>query len=552
MKPVIPIHIGVSGHRDIPTEDLPSLKSKLYERFTRLKTLHPNSTIKLLSGLAEGADRVAAYAALEAGLELVAVLPLPVASYLEDFVSEESKAEFQQLLAQATVLQANQQPPSVRDDGYVDLARFLVRHCQLIVALWDGVNEQPAPDGSMAILPGGTADVVRMSEQGIKVNDDVLLTAPEKTPVEHLWTRRLKHAQRGNPIVKPELVASWASTRNQAADPYPVMQEMDDFNRHAAIELTDEQLAQSKEWLLSGSVPEPLKRNCANLLDVYAAADALAIKRQKQRESSIRWITLVVLISIFCQQVYSGPDMRWLWLAGHIALAMAAWGAFYFFFKGKMPREEQFIEWRVLAEGLRVQFFWGAAGLKHVASDYYRTNRLGDVDWISQSIRNLVMVTEPSPQSDVLWVKQAWVADQAKYFDKAKNRDLAKINQWNNAVFMTFGCAIVMTVFTLLADFFGLDGLSLNIMVLISGMSFVISALAKAFMSQMGFEENVSRYERAAAIFKYAEQQIGRALAQGNDSMAQELLKVLGWEALYENAAWLQMNRTNEFEVNIA
>jgi len=99
-----------------------------------------------------------------------------------------------------------------------------VRHCQLIVALWDGVNEQPTPDGSMAILPGGTADVVRMSEQGIKVNDDVLLTAPEKTPVEHLWTRRLKHAQRGNPIVKPELVASWASTRNQAADPYPVMQ----------------------------------------------------------------------------------------------------------------------------------------------------------------------------------------------------------------------------------------------------------------------------------------------------------------------------------------
>lgn len=59
MKPVIPIHIGVSGHRDIPTEDLPQLQSTLYERFSRLKALHPNSTIKLLSGLAEGADRVA-------------------------------------------------------------------------------------------------------------------------------------------------------------------------------------------------------------------------------------------------------------------------------------------------------------------------------------------------------------------------------------------------------------------------------------------------------------------------------------------------------------
>ena len=116
----------------------------------------------------------------------------------------------------------------------------------------------------------------------------------------------------------------------------------------------------------------------------------------------------------------------------------------------------------------------------------------------------------------------------------------------------SFGCAIGMTIVTLAADLSGLDGLWLNIMVLISGMSFVVSALAKAFMSQMGFEENVSRYERSAAIFKYAEQQIGRAMAQGNESMAQEVLKVLGWEALYENAAWLQMNRTNEFEVNIA
>lgn len=552
MKPVIPIHIGVSGHRDIPTEDLPQLKSKLYERFTRLKALHPNSTIKLLSGLAEGADRVAAYAALEAGLELVAVLPFPVATYLEDFVSDESKAEFQQLLAQATVLQANQQPPSVRDDGYVDLARFLVRNCQLIVALWDGVSEQPTPDGSMAILPGGTADVVRMSEQGIKVNDDVLLTAPEKTPVEHLWTRRLKHSQLGNPIVKQELVATWASTRGQLSMPYPVMQEMDDFNRHAAKETTDQQFAQSKEWLLSGAAPEPLKQNCSLLLDIYAAADALAIKRQKQRESSIRWITLVALISIFCQQVYSGPDMRWFWLAGHVVLAILAWSAFRLFFKGKMPREEQFIEWRVLAEGLRVQFFWCASGLKYVASDYYRTSRLGDVDWITQSIRNLMMVTKSSQQPELLWVKQAWVADQAKYFDKAKSRDLAKVKTWNRSVLVMFSCAIVMTIITLVADLLGLDGLWLNIMVLISGMSFVFSALAKAFMSQMGFEENVSRYERAAAIFKYAEQQIGRALAQGNDSMAQELLKVLGWEALYENAAWLQMNRTNEFEVNIA
>lgn len=553
MKPVIPIHVGVSGHRDIPSHDIPLLKKKLCERFVTLKKQYPYSSIKLLSGLAEGADRIAAYAALESGLELVVVLPMPVESYMDDFITTDSKDEFNQLLAKSTAQHTCQHTATDRNVGYVNLGHFLVRHSQLIIALWDGVSEQPSPDGSMTILPGGTADVVRMSEQGVKANHDVLLTAPEKTPVEHLWVRRLKHDQLETPIVQSNLVGTWSATRSMPKKAYSVMQEMDDFNRYVATELTNQQIEQSREWLLSNSAPEQIKQSYFHILDTYAAADALAIVRQKQRERSICWITLVALISIFCQQVYSGPDMRWPWLAGHVVLAVVAWYAFGFFFKGRMPREEQFIEWRVLAEGLRVQIFWCAGGVKLIASDYFRTNRLNEVDWITQSIRNLMIIkADLLSQPNELWVKQAWVADQSKYFNRASQRNIEKIRKWNRTAFVCFCSAIVMTFVTLVAHLLSVDGFYLNIMVLVSGMSFVISALAKAFMSQMGFEENAQRYERAAAIFSYAEQQIEQSIAANDLSRTRELFKTLGWEALYENAAWLHMNRTNKFEVNIA
>lgn len=553
MKPVIPIHVGVSGHRDIPSHDIPLLKKKLCERFVTLKKQYPYSSIKLLSGLAEGADRIAAYAALESGLELVVVLPMPVESYMDDFITTDSKDEFNQLLAKSTAQHTCQHTATDRNVGYVNLGHFLVRHSQLIIALWDGVSEQPSPDGSMTILPGGTADVVRMSEQGVKANHDVLLTAPEKTPVEHLWARRLKHDQFETPIVQSNLVGTWSATRSMPKKAYSVMQEMDDFNCHVATELTSQQIDESRASLLSNSAPEHIKQNFSYILDTYAAADALAIVRQKQRKWSIYWITLVALISIFCQQVYSGPDMRWPWLAGHVVLAMVAWYAFGLFFKGRMPREEQFIEWRVLAEGLRVQFFWCAGGVKLIASDYFRTNRLNEVDWITQTIRNLMISkTDQLLQPDMLWVKKVWVDSQSDYFKHASPQNIQKVKIWNTVAFICFGSAILMTFVTLVAHLFSVDGFYLNIMVLVSGMLFVISALSKAFMSQMGFEENAQRYERAEAIFTYAKLQMEQSIATDNISRTSELLKTLGWEALYENAAWLHMNRTNKFEVNIA
>ena len=53
----VPIILGVTGHRDIPNEDWDVISEKIRHHFLHLKHQYPNSPFRLISGLAEGADR---------------------------------------------------------------------------------------------------------------------------------------------------------------------------------------------------------------------------------------------------------------------------------------------------------------------------------------------------------------------------------------------------------------------------------------------------------------------------------------------------------------
>ena len=60
--------------------------------------------LRLVSSLAEGADRVAAEEALSAGWELQSPLPFPKEEYEKDFASSESKDAFAELIRRATAV----------------------------------------------------------------------------------------------------------------------------------------------------------------------------------------------------------------------------------------------------------------------------------------------------------------------------------------------------------------------------------------------------------------------------------------------------------------
>lgn len=153
------LSVGVTGHRDIRPGALAGLRSQVRGFFESLGQQHPGQEIELFSALAEGADTIAAEAALELGIALVAVLPLPLEIYSREFGSPQAASLFEELLGKAE--RTVELPPKagadladqdVRSWHYARMGAWLSNHSQVLLALWDGKDNQAL---------GGTAQVVR-------------------------------------------------------------------------------------------------------------------------------------------------------------------------------------------------------------------------------------------------------------------------------------------------------------------------------------------------------------------------------------------------------
>ncbi|MDD9725383.1 hypothetical protein PVV74_07955 [Roseovarius sp. SK2] len=144
------ITIGVTGHRPnrLPAGWEAALAPALG---ALLDQVRPQGGFELLTGLAAGTDSAAARAARDRIGRVHAVLPFPAAVYAEDFAQSAERDTFDALLAEADRVT---ELPGTRDRAqaaYAALGAYLVRHADLLLAVWDG----QAGRG-----PGGTADVI--------------------------------------------------------------------------------------------------------------------------------------------------------------------------------------------------------------------------------------------------------------------------------------------------------------------------------------------------------------------------------------------------------
>ena len=113
--------------------------------------------LRVISSLAEGADRIVAQRALRMGYELQAPLPYPRKEYEKDFVSDQSKAEFRELLRQSSSVFELDGSGGHGPTAYLAAGQLLIRHCDVLIAIWDG---QPAAG------VGGTGQV---AEEAVKL-----------------------------------------------------------------------------------------------------------------------------------------------------------------------------------------------------------------------------------------------------------------------------------------------------------------------------------------------------------------------------------------------
>ena len=139
---IIPIVVGVTGHRTLREEDRPALLAAVKAELSALRSRCPHSPLKMLNALAEGSDLLCAKAAEDLGIPVLAALPMEYAEYAKDF-SPEGKKELDRAIAgaeQAFVAPPTEAEPETpsRDYFYRQAGIYMAAHSHVLLALWDG------------------------------------------------------------------------------------------------------------------------------------------------------------------------------------------------------------------------------------------------------------------------------------------------------------------------------------------------------------------------------------------------------------------------------
>ena len=443
----IPLVLGVTGHRRLRAEDIPRLEAAVRDLFTALRRASPTTPLLLITPLAEGADRLVARVALEAGAELVVPLPLPPEEYARDF--PETAAEFDRLLAHQRTVRRIQLPDvgAGRDLQYALVGLYVARHSQILIALWDGVGSTDT---------GGTAQIVQYRRTGRfhgpqSVADNLeraprpfgLLSSPldppDTGPVYQVITPRTDRPSPDNPFAGRWLHPESAAREPPDPDGLPGslrgrLKQIESFNA-AGVRLAEREprTVEAAERQLSGESPVPAE--VAGLRRAFALADALSVRYQRETYTGLWVLYALVLLAVVCFEIYAHlfppQDPR---IVAFLAAYLGVIGVADLVYLVLRQRQSQnrFQDYRAVAEGLRVQFYWRLAGLPHSGADYYLRKQRDELTWIRDALRGWGVRAAPVAAGDAHALATRWIQDQRDYFVRATRRERERLQRYRS------------------------------------------------------------------------------------------------------------------------
>jgi hypothetical protein len=524
--------VGVTGHRDIAADDETPLRAAFGRILEQLAETCPHTPLLVLSGLAAGADSLAAEEAIARDIPVIACLPMPIPEYEKDF-SQPELERFRSLLAACsrTIVTS-----PAREDGYVATGRFIAQYSHLLVALWDGEASRGA---------GGTYDVIEMRMTGLPgsaVEDIPYL--PDVGPVDLIVTPRISGPRPAKPYsVRRLYPRRFAHDRTVAQNFGTILARIDEYNVDLA-----------RVPALSEKPP----------LEAFVhRTDEVA--NRLQRETGYFQITLFVIAFLAAA----------IQVIGHIpplAKVVGLGAAFLFYgIARRHDYENRYQDYRAVAEGLRVQSAWYYAGLRYrLVDNAYLRMQEGDLQWIRMALRSFYLLycegrEAPDASHDNPACRE-WVRSQWRYYYRASRREagrkhlLDRISMVAIAIGIVcfigsaivlgknFHCAIVASScpegvassrrFELLQNL-------LTVPIVLAAM---LGAIFTHYSEKQNLLGSARRYERMFRVFDRARRELS-GIAKGNPEKSREVIYELGRAALIEHADWLIMRRDRPMKV---
>lgn len=562
----VPLVIGVTSHRNLAPAEIEPIRQRIADFFAQLKRDFPGMPLVMLSALAEGGDQLAAREALAAGARLIAPLPLPPQTYSEDFADDATRDGFAQLCQRGDVLHMPLLPGNstatiathgeARNRQYAQAGVFIASHCHLLLALWDGRESD---------LLGGTAQVVRYALDGVmpgwierRRSERTVLNRVDESIVFHIACSRIDAdgTVRAPAIPLSPLQERWISQDRQCdADAgmqtefrrmFAHMREFDvDQHRHA-----EEILAGMNEPVAGGVVEQG-----HSIIDrLFSSADGLAIHFQKRVLWALRSIHVLAAATGIAFVCYSDlpADVPYQYYGIYVFIALFAAGVTLAWLGRQRDWHRKYIDYRALAEGLRVQRYWRRAGVttnsaSAFAHDHFMQKTDVELGWI----RNVMRVPSMERVHDVPgsgaelaaviseWIGEAGSGGQLDYYTR-KTEHRTRTQQTTRALgraslWASFAIVLFLAVFQ---SRLGSD--TSNLLLAMLAVFGMVAAARESYAYRKGDKELIKQYRYMLGIFTDARRKID---AEHDDEGKREILRALGEAALAEHSEWALMHR---------
>ncbi len=557
--------VGTTSHRNLCPVEVEDLAIAVRALFLRLRADFPQLPLTIVSSLAAGGDQLVAEQALALGARLVAPLPLPRAEYARDFTDAADRARFDALCAQATVIELpmvsgaalgiDDDDPRARDWHYAQAGVYVASHCHLLLALWDGKDTD---------LLGGTSQIVQYHLSGIKPElIERRRTTSVRNPLGENNERLAFHIvcsrdqSDGAPASPLQPLQTFWRTGESAIDGAgPMPQEFRAMFERIA-ELNDDTLKYVDEIAAAtAGADHSRSRGYAGLAAIerrFAVADWLALHFQRRVLFAMRTLyTLAALMGI-AFIVYDQLSQRYMIFA---FLALFACGVTLDVLARKRGWHRKYLDYRALAEGLRVQAYWRRAGLSmtgdaEFAHDNFLQKQDVELGWIRNVMRSAGLDADDAPDLVVdpdrvieEWVGRSGQSGQLHYYERrvADRSRTHRLTEWLGGFSLWAGiaiCIFLAATITALSDDWR------TILVSVMGALSVIAAVREAYAYRKADKELIKQYRFMRRIFANARTALDRAT--GADQQ-REILRALGEAALAEHAEWTLMHRERPLE----
>lgn len=558
----VPLIVAVTGHRNLVPAEIPTIRRHVREFLEELCQKYPERGVSVMSSLAEGADQIVAEEAITLRIPLIAALPMPRESYITDFQTTRAREKFELLLSQSSELfelpitpgntrQSISEYGKNRTRQYAQLGVFLCAHCHILLALWDGKQNDKL---------GGTASVVRFHLDDVMPGytpttaaNRHVLADDESDLVYHIVCSREQEGGEPADGLEP-LSCSWCTAdENRPRTPHlpkrheRVFAHTSEFSRDAR---EHEESIQNEAWTLMEEDSRAFLPEGARDIDhVFRVADWLSIYYQKRKMWVLRSGHILAFLMGIMYIAYSDIVPQRIFILAFVAFFGVAVVIHRVAEKGAWHRK--YLDYRALAEGLRVQFYWAAAGITSgnvtkFAHDNFLQMQDPDLGWIRNVMRVAGMECNVKPyteQPGLEFVLRNWIGDQQSgqlgyYRRKGSEKSIRQRNteRLGNVVLWISFVAFALFVFASaeIAERVR-DPIVISMGVLLLG-----TGVRQSYTFSIADAELIKQYEFMFRAFNKARQRIDQS---ADDAERRRVLKVLGDAALEEHAGWILMHR---------